>query len=154
MREQNILVLTINNAGIKTEELASIYCEWNKELAKEAIASLFLKYGDRIEVIIANNDSMAEGAIEALQIFGYNKGDKTRTIPVVGVDAIPSAQELIRKGIMKGSVLQDDHAMAETIYTMGMNLVYGKRPLEGTNYKFDETGVAVRIPYQEFKISN
>jgi len=145
-------VLTINNAGIKTEELASQVCDWNKELAKESISSLFLKYGDGIEAIIANNDSMAEGAIEALQVYGYNKGEESKTIPVVGVDALPSAQELIKKGFMKGSVLQEP-TMAETLYTMGNNLVYGKKPLEGISYKFDETGVAVSIPYQEFKIS-
>ena len=34
-------VLTINNAGIKTEELVSLYCDWNKELAKENITSYF-----------------------------------------------------------------------------------------------------------------
>ncbi|PRR81003.1 galactose ABC transporter substrate-binding protein [Clostridium vincentii] len=147
-------ILTINNAGIKTEELASTYANWNRELAKEAILSFFLKYGNRIEVIIANDDTMAEGVIDALQTYGYNKGDKTPTIAVIGVDALPSVQELIRKGIMTGSVLQDDRAMAETMYTMAMNLVSGKPPLEGTQYKFDDTGVAVRIPYQEFKISD
>ena len=55
---------------------------------------------------------------------------------------------------MTGSVIQDDHAMAEAMYIMAMNLVSGKPPLEGINYKFDETGIAVRIPYQEFKIDN
>jgi len=145
-------ILTINNAGIKTEELASVYANFNRELAKDAISSLFLKYGNGIEVIIANDDTMAEGAIDALQMYGYNKGDKTPTIAVVGVDALEPVQELIREGIMTGSVIQDDRAMAKAIYTMAMNLDSGKKPLEGTSYKFDETGVAVRIPYQEFKI--
>jgi len=147
-------VLTINNAGIKTQELASIYANWNSQLAKEAISSLFLKYGNGIEVIIANDDTMAEGAIDALQMYGYNKGDKTKTIAVVGVDALAPAQELIRKGIMTGSVLQDDRAMSEVMYTMATNLYSGKSPLEGIKYKFDETGIAVRIPYKEFKINN
>lgn len=138
-------ILTVNNAGIKTKEIASAFCNWDKELAKDTMAALLLRYGDSIEAVISNNDSMAEGAIEALQLIGYNKGDKTKTITVVGVDAIPSAQELIRQGIMAGSVLQDPKAMAEAIYVIGMNLVYGKKPLEGTNYKFDETGIAVRI---------
>ena len=52
---------------------------------------------------------------------------------------------------MKGSVLQDAPAMAEACYVIGMNLVNGKKPLEGTEYNFDETGVAVRIPYKEYK---
>ena len=143
-------VLTINNAGIKTQELALKVCNWNEEEAKNATKALFLQYGNKIEVIIANNDSMAIGAIKALQEYGYNKGDKTKTIPVVGVDAIPEAQELIKKGIMTGSVLQDSSAMAKALYTVGMNLVYNKNPLEGTEYKFDDTGVAIRLPYKEY----
>jgi methyl-galactoside transport system substrate-binding protein len=52
---------------------------------------------------------------------------------------------------MTGSVLQDAPAMAEACYAIGMNLVYGKKPLDGTKYKFDDTRVAVRIPYKEYK---
>lgn len=31
-----------------------------------------------------------------------------------------------------------------------MNMVADKKPLEGTNYVFDETGVSIRIPYKEY----
>ncbi|WP_297428455.1 galactose ABC transporter substrate-binding protein [Clostridium sp.] len=143
-------VLTINDAGIATQELASRVCNWEEQLAKDAMEQLFLQNGDKIEVVIANNDAMAIGAIEVLQKYGYNKGPGTKTIAVVGVDAIPEAQKLIKEGIMTGSVLQDAQAMAQATYDIGMNLVYGKPPLEGTPYKFDETGVAVRIPYKEY----
>ena len=36
---------------------------------------MFLTYGDKIEVIIANSDSMAIGSVKALQKYGYNKND-------------------------------------------------------------------------------
>jgi len=143
-------VLTIQEAGIKTEELALKFADWNTELARNATESLLLKYGDKIEVIIANNDSMAVGAIEALQENGYNMGDKTKTIAVVGVDALPEVRELIKKGIMLGSVVQDPRALAEALYTVGMNLVAGKSAIDGTKYKFDDTGVAIRIPHTEY----
>ena len=32
---------------------------------------------------------------------------------MVGVDATPEARELIRKGLMTGTVIQDAHAMAK-----------------------------------------
>jgi len=143
-------ILTVNNAGIKTQELASRVCDWEKDLAKDAMEQLILQNGDKIEAIISNNDAMAIGAIESLQKYGYNKGGTAKKITVVGVDAIPEAQELIRQGIMTGSVLQDAYSMAEATYEIGMNLVYGRAPLEGTQYKFDNTGVAVRIPYKEY----
>lgn len=143
-------VLTINEAGIQTQELALRVCNWEQSLAKDATEALLLSYGNKIEAIIANNDSMAMGAIEALQKQGYNNGDATRTIPVVGVDAIPAAQELVKNGVMTGTVLQDASAMANALYTVGMNLVYNKDPLESTEYKFDDTGVSIRIPYKEY----
>ena len=143
-------VLTIQQAGIKTEELALRVCDWNADVARNATEALILKYGDKIEVIIANDDTMAIGAIQALQTYGYNKGDKTKTIQVVGVDGVPEAIELISKGMMLGTAVQDPNDMAETLYTVGINLVYNKNPLEGTEYKFDETGVAIRIPYREY----
>lgn len=140
-------VMTINENGISTKEIALRVANWDRDSARSIMESLYLQHGSNIEVIIANNDEMAIGAIEALQKYGYNKGDNTKTIPVVGVDAIPEAQELINQGIMTGSVLQNARAMAEVTYTMGMNLLNSRNPLEGIPYKFDSTGVAVRIPY-------
>jgi len=143
-------ILTINQAGIKTQELALSVSDWEESLAKDATEALLLRYGDKIEAVISNNDSMAIGAIKALQAQGYNKGDKARTILVVGVDAIPEAQDLIRKGFMTSTVIQDAPAMAKALYNVGMNLVYNRNPLEGTEYKFDNTGVSIRIPYREY----
>ena len=143
-------VLTIQQAGIKTAELVLKFADWNTELAREATEAALLQYGDKIEVIIANDDSMAIGAIQALQAHGYNNGDKTKTITVVGVDAIPEVRDLISKGIMLGSVVQDPRALSEALYTVGINLAAGKSPIEGTKYKFDDTGVAIRIPHREY----
>jgi methyl-galactoside transport system substrate-binding protein len=143
-------ISTINDAGIKTKELALKFCDWEKECAKTNVESLFLNYSNKIEAIIANNDAMAIGAIEALQKYGYNKGNKEKNILVVGVDAIPEAQELVNKGFMTGTVIQDARAEAEALYSVGMNLAYGKAPLEGTNYMFDESGIIIRMPYKEY----
>jgi methyl-galactoside transport system substrate-binding protein len=138
-------ILTINNSGIKTQEIESVTANWDKELAKSAIQQLFLKYGDKIEVIISGNDAMAIGAVEALQQYGYNKGDKARTIAVFGINGRPEAEELIKKGFMAGSVPQNPRVYADALYNVGMNLVSSKNPIENTNYKFDETGVLIRI---------
>ncbi|NRT79752.1 galactose ABC transporter substrate-binding protein [Clostridium beijerinckii] len=141
---------TINKAGIKTEQLALKAADWQRDLAKTNISSLLLQYGKNIEAIIANNDEMAIGAVEALQNNGYNLGDKNKTIVVVGIDATAEAQELIKKGFMAGSVMQDPYEMAEVSYVIGMNVFEGRDPLYGTKYKFDDTKVAIRLPYHEY----
>ncbi|MDR3597457.1 galactose ABC transporter substrate-binding protein [Clostridium sp.] len=147
-------VSTIEGAGIKTDQLALRVCDWLEDLAYEAMKSLFLKYGTQIEVIIANDDTMAIGAIKALQEYGYNKGDKSQTIPIVGVDVTPEAKELIEKGEMLGSVYQSGRAYAEALYACGMNLVAGKNPVEGTKYKLDDTGVRIYLPETDYLYKN
>lgn len=140
-------ISTIENAGIKTEQLALQSANWDQELARNAIESLFLKFANGIEVIISNNDAMAIGAIEALQKYGYNKGDPQKNIPVFGIDGIAAAQDLIRKGFMTGTVIEDPNDTAVALYTVGMNLINDRPLLEDTPYKFDETGFIIRIPY-------
>lgn len=143
-------IFALNEAGIKTEEIASSNCEWLQDCAKSSIESLFLKYGNKIEAVISNNDAMAVGAVEALQKYGYNKGDKEATIPVVGIDGMPAAKDLIQKGFMTGTVVVEPHDLAEALYAIGMNLATGRQPLENTNYKFDDTGFTVHLTYKEY----
>ncbi|WP_315073509.1 galactose ABC transporter substrate-binding protein [uncultured Clostridium sp.] len=143
-------ILALNDAGIKTEELSSPYCEWLEDCAENSIESLFLKYGNKIEAIISNNDAMAVGAIKALQKYGYNKDDKNALIQVVGIDGMPAAKELIQKGLMAGTVVVEPHDLAEALYSIGMNLALGKSPLENTQYKFDDTGFTVHLTYKEY----
>lgn len=143
-------VKTIEEGGIKTKELANQVCNWDQALAQNATEAWLSRYGNEIEVIIANNDGMAQGAIAALNAQDLNKGDKEKMVPVVGVDATDAAKDLIEKGWMTGSVLQDAKGMADALYATGMNLVQGKSAIDGTSYEFDESGVSVRIPYKEY----
>ncbi|ADL50985.1 galactose ABC transporter substrate-binding protein [Clostridium cellulovorans] len=145
-------VESINTLGIQTEELATVSCNWSRQIAKESTRSLFIRFGNKIEAIIANNDILALGAIDALQGLGYNKGNKLKTIPVVGIDALPEAQELIKKGYMLGSVFHDPSTMADAIYNIGLNLVSGKSITSGTDYKIDPSGVIVNINFKEYTI--
>ena len=145
-------ISTIQEARIKTQELASPILEWSEESAQSTISALFLRYGNRIEAIISNDDTMAIGAIRALQQSGYNKGNKFRSIPVVGLDGVLEAKELVSKGFMLGTASQNSADIANAIYTVGMNLVYDRNPVEGISipYKLDEKGVAVLIPYESY----
>lgn len=140
----------INNSGIKTQEVFSIHCGWMKECARTNLESAFLTLDGKIEAIISNNDAMAIGAIESLQKYGYNKGDKTKYIPVFGINGLPEAIQLIKQGSMSGTVIQNYPEYANAIYKVGMNLVSGKNPISETNYKFDETGKIIRIPYTPY----
>lgn len=51
---------------------------------------------------------------------------------------------------MAGSVIQNPSEMANAIYAIGLNIFQGNDPLYNTQYKSDETGVSVRLPYKEY----
>lgn len=146
----NYVISTINDSGIKTQELAMANGNWDKNLAKSSIENLFLRYGGNIEAIISNNDSMAIGAIEALQNYGYNKGGQSKNIVVVGVDGLPEAKQLIDKGIMTGTVIQDPNLQTELLYTIGMNLINRLPPTENTNYEIVEGQIIIPYPYDTY----
>lgn len=143
-------ISTLNNAGIETQEVVSIFCNWSEKCAEDYTESFFLRYGNKIEAIISNNDAMAIGSIKALQKYGYNNDDKSKHIPTFGIDGIPEAIELINKGTMDGTVVQNPNDLAEALYSIGKNLVYNLSPLENTKYKFDETGISIQLPFYEY----
>lgn len=144
-------ILTINSAGIKTQKLEERVCNWSEEEAREVTSSLLLRFGNRIEVIIANNDSMAIGAIKALQEHGFNNGDGTREIYVIGFDGVEEAQYLIERGIMAGTVIQDPYDSAKALCEIGINLIHNRDIIYGTEYIHDRSRDLVIIPYKGIK---
>lgn len=143
-------IKTVEDAGIKVQQLGLQVANWDTEQANRAMEAWISKYGDQIEFVVSNNDGMAQGAIAALQAAGYNKGDENKFVPVVGVDATDAAKELISKKYMSGTVLQDGEAMADALITLALNAAEDRDFLEQSDYKYDETGVSVRIPYQPY----
>ena len=94
--------------------------QWSAQAALDYMNTNLSQYneanGNMIELIICNNDNMAEGCISALEAAGYNTGaEGVTTIPVFGVDATDSAKQLIAAGKMTGTVKQDAEGMAAAI---------------------------------------
>lgn len=120
---------------------------WSAQAAREYMFQNLLEYNETknnmIELIICNNDSMACGAIEALNQAGYNLGEEESvTIPIFGVDATEEAISLIERGRMTGTVKQDADGMAEAILKLTDNIKQGKELMEDTE-KYD---VSEQIP--------
>lgn len=135
---------TIKEKGIEVEELAMDTAMWDATKATEKLDAWLAKYNDKIEFVITNNDGMALGSIAALEKAGYFKGDKF--MPVVGVDAIPEALEMIEDGKMVGSVLNDASNQGKATIDLATNAANGKDVLDGTDWKLDDSK-AVRVPY-------
>ncbi len=133
-------VKTLNEKGIPTEQLQLDTAMWDTAQAKDKMdAWLSGPNADKIEVVIANNDAMAMGAVEALK--AHNKTN----ISVFGVDALPEALSMVKSGAMAGTVLNDAENQAKATMAITKNLAEGKPAAEGTNYKIENN--VIRVPY-------
>lgn len=98
----------LKDAGFEPNELGSDNANWDKVQATDKMKGFISAVGiDKIEAILCNNDDMALGAIEALKAEGYNTGDASKFIPVVGVDATAPALAAMANGSLLGTVLND-----------------------------------------------
>ena len=125
---------------------------WSAAQGQEHMQTLLSKYnednGNMVELVIANNDDMALGAISALQAAGYNV-EGARYIPVFGVDATDAAKEKIADKSMTGTIKQDAEGMANAVVLIAQNLVAGKSAFEGVNGDLEGTW-RVNIPYSAY----
>ena len=107
--------------------------QWSAAAAKEYMDTNFVSYneaaGNMIELVICNNDGMAEGVIASLQEKGYNKSG-AHIVPVFGVDATDNAKALIAEGAMTGTVKQDAEGMAAAISQTVSAIAGGKTPVD------------------------
>ncbi len=134
------VISTLNDKGIGTEKLYLDTAMWDTAMAKDKMdAWVSGPNGNNIEVVIANNDGMAMGAVESLKAVG--KTD----IPVFGVDALSEAIAMVRSGQMAGTVLNDAVNQAKATFELTRNLANGKSATEGTDWKL--VNKVVRIPY-------
>ncbi len=130
--------------------------KWSAQAANEYMTTILASHNPQNknmpELIICNNDGMAEGAISALGAAGYNTGKDTDiNIPVFGVDATSSAVALIAAGKMAGTIKQDSEGMAKAIAQTVKNSVEGKGLLEGMDsYQADENVNKLRIHYSVY----
>lgn len=128
---------------------------WSATAANNYMTTNLSQYNEEnnnmIELVICNNDGMAEGVISALNDKGYNTGDD-KMIPVFGVDATDAAKQLIADGKMVGTIKQDAEGMADCIAALAGNCASGKGVMDGTDSYNISENVAnkIYIPYQPY----
>ena len=146
--------LTFYDASNNDKYLVDQQGKWSAQAANEYMTTALASYSDSnnnmIELVICNNDGMAEGAITALNSVGYNtSGDKV--IPVFGVDATDAAKDLIKKNKMAGTIKQDAEGMAKAIALLAQNALDDKDLMDGTDsYNKDKKVNKIRIAYGKY----
>lgn len=145
-------IQAIEDAGIKVEKLAEDTAMWDKVKGQDKMATFLAAHGDKIEAVLANNDDMALGAIEALKEKDYFKGDKN--MPVVGVDATAPALQALEEGTLLGTVLNDAKNQGKATLEIANVLAKGEKPTkENTGYEITD-GKYVWIQYKKITKDN
>lgn len=136
LKEANKPELVYFDASSQSGYQVDMDGQWSAKAGQEYMQTNLSQYSEAnnnmIELVICNNDNMAEGVISALQAVGYNTGGEgSKMIPVFGVDATDSAQSLIAQGAMAGTVKQDAEGMAKAIRGMVENAAAGTSMADG-----------------------
>jgi methyl-galactoside transport system substrate-binding protein len=130
------------DAGIETEQLAlEADPNWSTQHGNDKMAAwLTSSFGDDIELVIANNDGMAFGAITAMKAAGVQ-------LPIYGVDALDQALTHIEDGEMNGTVLNDGVNQSRATLDLAINAAMGNDVVAGTDWTLEAGTKAVRVPY-------
>lgn len=126
---------------------------WSSAAATNYMGTILAKHSESaknmVELVIANNDEMALGAIASLQAAGYNNGSG-KTIPVFGVDATDAAKSKIAQGAMTGTIKQDAEGMAEVLVDVMENYLEADDVFDGIDEKTIVGNWRINIPYEKY----
>lgn len=135
-------VSIITDSGIEVEKLGYAIANWNRAQAQTKTAQMLNEYGEQIELILANNDDMALGAIDALKAAQI---DSANWPVVVGIDGTDVGLEAVKNGEMAGTVYNDKEGQARGMLDLAYALAMG----EDTSALNLEDGKYIRMPYQK-----
>lgn len=113
--------------------------EWKREMGQSMMEDWLQSYKGKINVVAAQNDEMAMGAIAALEEAGM-----LDQIKVLGIDASPDAIKLVQEGKMALTVFQDSFGQGSKAVEVAVDLASGK----------PSPGKRIDIPFQEVNKDN
>ena len=145
-------VRTLTAAGVPMEKLSNNAADWQRGPARLRMQRWLEELGDAVEVVFANNDDMALGAIDAC----LDAGMEPEEMPfIVGVDATAPALRALEEGALRGTVLNDAAGQAEDILALSCALAQGEDPgaaveLEDEKYCWRQHAAVTRENLAEF----
>lgn len=140
-------VNTLIENGVEAEKLGYAMANWNRAQAQTKTAALLTQFSGKIELIIANNDDMALGAIDALRDSQIPREDWPG---VVGIDGTDAGLLAVENGEMLGTVYNDKEGQAREMLNLAFAIA--------TNGDKDSIplidGKYVRTPYHKVTQEN
>ena len=129
----SVCINELINKGFSLEKLGDEYANWNRDQARTKMRELINKYPFQIEMVIANNDDMALGALDALEEKDYPLDPF-----VVGINGTEDALEAIRTMKLDGSVYNDAKGQGDVIMEMAYSLAKHRRQPDQSDPVFEK----------------
>lgn len=117
-RTEGIESVLAENPGIKV--LAQDTANWKRDEAVNKVKNWISSFGDQIDGIVAENDDMGLGAVQALSEAGVS-------VPVVGIDGIEDGLKAVQSGAFIGSSLQHGRVELATGLAVAERVVQGEQ---------------------------
>lgn len=138
---------TLRASGKKINYVFEDNAGWNTEKAQELMA-MFLKTGQPVDCVAANNDDMALGGRAAFEQAGVS----TESVLFLGVDASAGGCQAIAEGRMDFTVYQPTDSQISFAVEAAKRLAAGKSiaGLEGAS----EDGKYILVPFEKVDSSN
>lgn len=135
-------VETLKSNGIALEKLSYQIANWNRAQAQNRMEQMIGQYQNKIELVLANNDDMALGALDAYRKLNYTES----VLPVFfGIDGTDVGLQAVRDGKMAGTVYNDKEGQAEAMAKLAVAAATGEgmEDIEFENEKY------IYLPYQK-----
>lgn len=112
----------LKESGLEVNFVFDDTAEWDRAKAMEKMVQ-FIGSGKEYNCVIANNDEMALGVIEA---YATTVGEPP--VPVVGIDATQNGCNAIKEGTLACSVFQDAAGQGQGAVDAVIALIKGEKP--------------------------
>ncbi len=140
-------VETLKNNGIELEKMGYQIANWNRAQAQNRMEQMISQYQNKIELVLANNDDMALGALDAYKKLNYTEA----TLPVFfGIDGTDVGLEAVADSRISGTVYNDKEGQAKAMADLAAALVSGEG-MEKIKFKNDRY---IYLPYEKVTKEN
>lgn len=140
-------VETLKNEGILLEKVGHGIANWNRVQAQNRMQQFIDQHQSKIELVLANNDDMALGAVDAYQSRNLTES----AFPVFfGIDGTSVGLEAVREGVLAGTVYNDAKGQAKAVAQLAAALVSdtGMEDIAFTKEKY------IYLPYSKVTADN
>lgn len=137
----------IVQSGHEVDKLGSSIANWNKAQAQSKIALYLEQHHEPMELLLANNDDMAIGAIEAFEQANIPQKDWPL---IFGIDGTRVGIQAVKDGKLSGTVFNDQQGQAEQMAKLAMALCNQEKM---SDLKLKD-GKYIRLPYSPITIEN